>query len=184
MKVQQIQYVGVPRRLPTPASSPPPSDAAAVPGLVLPGGQVLTPDEVLSKLDAKAVADLRSLTGKALAAAHPLSGDAWDSVWLVVGSTKLIERWREAENAGDMALWLDTAATLLKAGNLAAKHIPAAQRALPYLATLGLIASTGQQAFRAVVELDKETAKQLRPVLRTTLPKPSQDGAGPSGGLP
>lgn len=184
MKVQQIQHVGIPRRLPTAPPPAPPPDVTAVPGLVLPGGQMLTPAEVLGKLDAKAVADLRSLTGKALASAHPLAGDTWDTVWIVVGSRKLIERWREAEGTGDTALWLDTAAALLKASNLAAKHIPAAQPALPYLATLGLIASTGQQAFRAVVELDKETAKQLRPVLRTTLPKPSQDGAGPSGGLP
>ena len=169
MKIRRTQAV-LPARLPTPARPEPVPRPAEVPGLVLPGGTVLSPAEVTAKLDAEAVSQLRSLAGQTLAAAHPLAGDAWSAAWLVIGARRLVDRWGEAADPGDAQLWLDTASALLKAASLAGKHVPAAQPYLPALATVGMIATTASGAYKAVVDLEKADADRLRAVVRKVRP--------------
>ncbi|MFO1069978.1 MAG: hypothetical protein U1E14_15785 [Geminicoccaceae bacterium] len=176
MKVRQAQAIPLPRRLPTP--SRPEQDPAfapsGVPGLVLPGGTVLTPAEVTARLDADAVSQLKAFTGRALAAAHPLAGEAWSAAWLVVGTRKLVDRWAAAEDLSDLQLWLDTASTALKAAGLAGKHIPAAQAYMPAITTMGMVATTASGAYKAVVELDRTNAARLRAVVGQVRPTPQK----------
>lgn len=174
MIVRQAQVAQLPKRLPTPSDPTPDrntsSPLSGVPGLVLQGGAVLQPQEVLDKLDASALGQLKSLAGQALAAAHPLAGDGWSTVWLVVGTKDLLERWSDAEGMGDAGLWLDTAVTVLKATDLVGKHMPAAQPYLPAIKTLGLLATSTSGAYRAVVELDRQDAARLGNLVRPALP--------------